>query len=255
MRFLATLPLLITLLGPSPAVATCCYNKKWLCIATGGQCDPNCADGVSMCDLNTQKCTNDGWGGCIDILFVTETAIAAQAKVTEFQYTATTVSVNSTQTIWTSETTTAIVSTKTLTESSHSDSKSPSAALPSAPSPTSSDSAPLTKRGGIELYPTSTITSTITDPSFCKSLPTSAPIALLGSCTTTITTDSIRWSTTSLTQTTTMTMNTTMTSTVQPTSSKGVAVRLGAEHGGRDVALQAGGLGVAVIVNGLLGWV
>jgi hypothetical protein len=71
--------------------AVCCKNYNVLCIINSIDCTPNCSDGISRCDLNSQVCRDDSIGGCIDIITKTTTiSFVAFNDVTTFtSYTAT----------------------------------------------------------------------------------------------------------------------------------------------------------------------
>lgn len=245
--------LLLTLLLAARSSATCCYNHKWMCFGTGVNCDPNCSDGVSKCNLSSEVCLNDSWGGCLAILFATQTVIADEARVTKYLYTTTATSINSTQTLWITQTTTATRDTVTVTAAAQtSPQPTPPATQPSS-TPTANGAPFLHKRGGILIQPTSTIINTITDPAFCTAPPSTVIKALVDACTTTITTASTRSVTTSITQTTEMVVNATATITVlQPTQTgvkKGAAtsLKVSSWHSWR-VAMLLVGCGVLGLV-------
>jgi hypothetical protein len=69
--------------------ARCCRNHNPWCVFAP-DCEPNCPDGASYCDIQ-QACMNDGVGGCYDVSTVTDTVyynlvVSTMYTSTEQQY-------------------------------------------------------------------------------------------------------------------------------------------------------------------------
>ena len=59
-------------------------TQAFYCGPGSSDCEPNCDDGVSVCDLSYQNCLNDGFGGCFDVPTVTFIASLVPYPVTSY---------------------------------------------------------------------------------------------------------------------------------------------------------------------------
>ena len=99
----------------SACSAVCCSNKAVWCIILGTNCQPNCEDGHSYCNLAVEVCKNDNVGGCISIVTQTATVIQFTPISTVTDYTSTVQQASATVTQIVSVTVTSVYST-TFTE-------------------------------------------------------------------------------------------------------------------------------------------